>query len=96
MDKDYSPNALYFLVGNKIDLNRDEVSKAQINDCKMSYPGVLSNYTRTSAKENTNIRELFEDVAQTLVSRQVRPVERGNGFQLLYNTPENQGFCSGC
>ena len=93
IDMDFSTDALYFLVGNKIDLKREEVSQARIDNCQRSNPDVFCSYTRTSAKEGTNVRQLFDDIAKTLVSRRVRPVEKGAGFQPYYQPHDKKKNC---
>ena len=93
ISKDFSPDALYFLVGNKVDLKREEVSQARIDDCLESNQDAFCGYTRTSAKEGTNVRQLFDNIAQTLVSRRVRPVERGPGFQPFIQPHEKKNCC---
>ena len=92
-DKDFSPHALYFLVGNKIDLKSDAVSKVQIDDCQKSNPGTFSAYLKTSAKKKKTVDKLFSVVAQTLVSKHVKPVQKGNMFQPIYDPPKKGGCC---
>ena len=90
---DYSPDAVYFLVGNKIDLKHDEVSQTQVDDCQKSNPGVFAAYLRTSAKKSKTVDKLLNVVAQTLVSNRVKPVRRDNLFRPIYDSPTNKVDC---
>lgn len=90
--EDYSPDALFFLVGNKIDLKEEQIPKAQIDDCLLSHQGTFVNYTRTSAKNGTNIDELFQSVGFNLVFKKVRPVTERNDLENIYN-PKKKCSC---
>ena len=89
----FSPDALYFLVGNKVDLKMEDESQRLIDYCLERNRDVFCGCTMTSAKEGTNVRQLFDDIAQTLVSKDLRPINEGAGFLSLDQAHEKRNCC---
>ncbi len=87
---DYAPDALFFLVGNKIDRNSDiQVPKERVNHLLLEEPGKFQRHYETSAKSHQGIDELFDGIAHSLVAAHSRPVAEGeNDLRERY---ENRG-----
>jgi small GTP-binding protein len=104
IDKFAKEGVLRILVGNKCDLeNSRQVRKEEGNEIANKY-GIK--YIETSAKETTNIEDLFISTAKNLLSKQVSSAGIVKGAQSgktgidLMNTNNNQnnnqsggGFC---
>ena len=104
IDKFAKEGVLRILVGNKCDLeNSRQVKKEEGNEIANKY-GIK--YIETSAKETTNIEDLFISTAKNLLSKQVSSAGIVKGAQSgktgidLMNTNNNQnnnqsggGFC---
>ena len=104
IDKFAKEGVLRILVGNKCDLeNSRQVRKEEGNEIANKY-GIK--YIETSAKETTNIEDLFISTAKNLVSKQVsnsgvvKGAQSGKTGIDLMNTNNNQnnsqnggGFC---
>ena len=104
IDKFAKEGVLRILVGNKCDLeNSRQVKKEEGNEIANKY-GIK--YIETSAKETTNIEDLFISTAKNLLSKQVNSSGIVKGAQSgktgidLMNTNNNQnnnqsggGFC---
>jgi Ras-related protein Rab-1A len=103
IDKFAKEGVYRILVGNKCDLeNSRKVRKEEGNEIANKY-GIK--YIETSAKETTNIDDLFESTAKHLLSKQINNPTLGKGTQGrkagidLINNNNNQnktqsgGFC---
>lgn len=104
IDKFAKEGVLRILVGNKCDLeNSRQVRKEEGNEIANKY-GIK--YIETSAKETTNIEDLFISTAKNLLSKQVsnsgvvKGAQSGKTGIDLMNTNNNQnnsqnggGFC---
>ena len=104
IDKFAKEGVLRILVGNKCDLeNSRQVKKEEGNEIANKY-GIK--YIETSAKETTNIEDLFISTAKNLLSKQVsnsgvvKGAQSGKTGIDLMNTNNNQnnnqsggGFC---
>ena len=79
IDKFAKEGVYRILVGNKCDLeNSRKVRKEEGNEIANKY-GIK--YIETSAKETTNIDDLFESTAKHLLSKQVNNTTLGKGTQ---------------
>ena len=94
IDKFAKEGVYRILVGNKCDLeNSRKVRKEEGNEIANKY-GIK--YIETSAKETTNIDDLFESTAKHLLSKQVNNSTLGKGTQCgkagidLMNNNNNQ------
>ena len=102
IDKFAKDGVLRILVGNKCDLEQSrQVRKEEGNEIANKY-GIK--YIETSAKETTNIEDLFISTAKHLLSKQANNPSGGKGSQSgktgidLMNTKnqennQNAGFC---
>ncbi len=102
IDKFAKEGVLRILVGNKCDLEQSrQVRKEEANEIANKY-GIK--YIETSAKETTNIEDLFISTAKHLLSKQANNPSGGKGSQSgktgidLMNTKnqennQNAGFC---
>lgn len=77
---DFSPNAVYFLVGNKTDLSKSEtqVSEDRVYEYLNGNSDTFTKFLKTSAKKGVGINKLFEEIAYTLVTRHMAPVVERN------------------
>ena len=78
---DFSPNAVYFLVGNKTDLSENQVSEDRVYEYLNENSDTFTKFLKTSAKKGQGINELFEEIAYTLVTRHMAPVVERNLFE---------------
>lgn len=61
-----APEVLLYLVGNKVDLTTDRVVKPEAAEKMVKNLGILG-YMETSAKDGTNVKELFQAISEYLV-----------------------------
>jgi small GTP-binding protein len=61
-----APEVLLYLVGNKVDLTPDRVVKPEAAEKMVKNLGILG-YMETSAKDGTNVKELFQVISEFLV-----------------------------
>lgn len=73
-----------FLVGNKLDLNESRVITPQQGEARAGEIGAT--YFETSAKSGQNISELFENIADHLLTTK----ESDTPTQSIDSTPQNQ------
>jgi len=64
--KQGAPEVLLYLVGNKADLKEDRVIKPSAAETTRRSLKMLG-YTETSAKDGTNVKELFQTISQLLL-----------------------------
>ena len=83
INDDFSPKAIFFLVGNKKDLAAATVSDSKVNDFLRSCPGVFKEYLKISAHSDEDVSKVFDRVAHFIVVEKIKPVNRtpGGGFQ---------------
>ncbi|XP_065064242.1 ras-related protein Rab-30-like [Rhopilema esculentum] len=83
INDDFSPKAIFVLVGNKKDLDTPTVSDSKVNDFLKSNPGFFKEYLKISAHSDEDVSEVFNRVAYGIVREKIKPVERtsGGGFQ---------------
>ena len=87
---DYCPDSLYFLVGNKDDLGKRDlqVDDDTVYEFLSSKSWMFQKYTRTSAKERRGIKELFDEIANSLLYK-VRPAEQRNELRIPIQQPKD-------
>ncbi|MFX1244476.1 MAG: Rab family GTPase [Promethearchaeota archaeon] len=68
-----APGVLLYLVGNKVDITTERVVK-QDDAVKTAKNLGMLGYMETSAKEGTNVKELFQVISELLVDHASRPV----------------------
>ncbi|MFX1562541.1 MAG: Rab family GTPase [Promethearchaeota archaeon] len=66
-----APEVLLYLVGNKCDLKEDRVVEADSAQAIMKKLNMVG-YLETSAKEGTNVKNLFQEIVQILHERAQR------------------------
>ncbi len=64
--KQGAPDVLLYLVGNKVDLKEDRVVTPASAE-KIGKSLKMLGYTETSAKDGTNVKELFQTISQLLL-----------------------------
>ncbi len=64
--KQGAPDVLLYLVGNKSDLREDRVVEPALAE-KIGKKLKMLGYTETSAKDGTNVKELFQIISQLLL-----------------------------
>ncbi len=71
--KQGAPEVLLYLVGNKVDLKEDRVVKpAEVEKIKKKLN--MLGYSETSAKDGTNVRELFQTISKHLLEHTLSSV----------------------
>ena len=64
--KQGAPEVLLYLVGNKVDLKEDRMVKPAAVEKIRKNLNILG-YSETSAKEGTNVQELFQTISKHLL-----------------------------
>ena len=72
--KQGAPDVLLYLVGNKSDLKEDRVVKPAEAE-KLGKRLKMLGYTETSAKDGSNVKELFQTISQLLLEHNQMPIE---------------------
>ena len=96
---DSCPDSLFFLVGNKDDLQEDDV---QVNDARVydfinGKRWAFQKFMKTSAKNHTGIYELIAEVANSLVINRVKPVRRrSDALKVLYSEQPSSWYSGYC
>jgi len=88
-------NVIMVLVGNKIDLEKNRVVSYEEGEAKAKSHNIL--FIECSAKEGTNVKELFLQVAAALpgVEKTDKHVADTTTVELIIPNPEQpQGYCS--
>lgn len=70
-----APEVLTFLVGNKVDLKEDRVIKLSSVERVEKKHNMLG-YLETSAKDGTNVNELFQQIAKLLLQHAQKPIPK--------------------
>ena len=86
-ENDSCPDSLFFLVGNKDDLNGNDlqVDDRTVYEYLSSSSEVFQKYMKTSAKENNGIDELFNEVVNSLLTFKLRPSEHRSSIAEPFN-----------
>jgi len=86
-ENDSCPDSLFFLVGNKNDLNGHDlqVDDQIVYEYQSSTSEVFQKYMKTSAKENNGINELLNEVVNSLLTFRLRPSEHRRNIGDQFN-----------
>lgn len=88
----YSQDAVYFLVGNKIDVGdyEIEVKESTINGFCEKHGIPLDNAFYISAKTAEGFKDMFKSIAKILKTSHIGQTEQNKGFRIILDETDNK------